>query len=535
MTGQTFDAGTFDYIVVGAGSAGCVVASRLSEDPGVRVALIEAGDPDDDPEIRVPFASPGFFGSALDWAFDTTAQPGLAGREIYWPRGRTLGGSSSINFQMWVPGGAVDFEAWVAAAGGLWAWSAVEPYFRRAERWAGAREDGHTHGQHGPLWISMPRDPDPSTEVFLDACVETGLKPIAGGLGGPDTSGCAISPVNQLDGARWSAADGYLRPALRRENLTVVTGQLVRRVVLDADRRAVGVELGYGLLRALREVVLCAGTVGSPQVLMRSGVGEPESLGRAGIRPRVELPGVGRNLRDHLILDLAVRARGPLRFTGVNGRASRRRYEQERLGPLTSNIGEAVAFLRADGQVGAPDLEFIWSPVAFGADGGVLDGYTLGVVLLQPESHGRIDLTGADPAAAPAIDPGYLTAEADLRTYLTGVRLAERLLATEALRPLVGDPLGPWAFGLSDEACEALVRENAQTVFHPVGTCRMGRPDDPDAVVDPWLRVRGVTGLRVVDASVIPRLPRGHTHAHAVMIGERGADLIRERTSPAGH
>ncbi|WP_433262078.1 GMC family oxidoreductase [Actinosynnema sp. CS-041913] len=499
----------FDYVVVGAGSAGCAVAARLSEDPGVTVALVEAGGPDDHPDIAVPLGALELFGSAVDWDFPTLAQPGLGGREVRWPRGRVLGGSSSTNFQMWVPGHAEDFASWHPS----WSWDHVRPYFRKAERWAGEPADGGAFGRDGPLWIAPQRDPDPSTARFLDACVAAGLKPVAGGLGGPDNSGCAPTPVTQSAGARWSCADGYLRPAAARPNLTVLTGGPVHRVLLS-DGRATGVRLADRILTARREVVLSAGAVGSPHLLLLSGIGDPDELRAAGVAPRVDLPEVGRGLHDHLILDLAVHAPAATRFL----EDARDRYERYRMGPLTSNIGEAVAFLRADGGAGPPDLELIWSPMAFGDDGTPLPGYTVGVVLLRPESRGRLTLADTDPATAPRIDPGYLTAEADVRTYTAGVRFAERILDSAALRPLHRGPVAPWPAG---DAVADYIRARAQTVFHPVGSCRIG------AVVDEHLRVRGVPGLRVVDASVIPEAPRGHTHAHAVMIGERGADLIR--------
>lgn len=516
----------FDYVIVGAGSAGCVLAARLSEDPTVRVALVEAGGPDSDPDIRIPMASPTLIDSAIDWAFTTTEQPGMANRAVFWPRGRTLGGSSSINFQMWVPGHSLDYEHWGRVAGDLWSWEAVRPYFRKAERWSGKPGHGATYGTEGPLWISPPRDVDPTTSRFIEACIELGLKDVPGGLGGPDHTGCAITPLNQRHGARWSVADGYLRPALNRRNLRVFTGRQVHRVLVH-EGRAVGVEFAGGRFTASREVILSAGAVGSPQLLMLSGIGDVADLRRVGIEPRADVPGVGRELQDHLILDLVMNATGPVPLATADTPANRRRFEQDRLGPLTSNIAEAVAFFRADGRPGAADLEVIWAPVAFGADGTGLPGLTLAVVLLQPDSRGRITLADANPTSAPLIDPAYLSAESDLRTFIAGVRFAERLFDSAALQPLIAGPLAPWPGKVADNALMTTIRELAQTVFHPVGTCRMGHSGDDGAVVDPWLRVRGIESLRVVDASVMPRIPRGHTHAPAVMIGERAADLIR--------
>ncbi|MCC3770844.1 GMC family oxidoreductase [Streptomyces sp. UNOC14_S4] len=515
----------FDYVIVGAGSAGCALAARLSENPGTRVALVEAGGADTDPAVRIPAAAASLFGTAYDWGYGTVPQAGLGGRAVPWPRGRTLGGSSAVNFLMWVPGHAEDYDAWADASRGLWSWDAVRPFLHRAERWAGAPGTGEVYGTEGPLWISPPRSPDPSTARFLRACGELGLAEITGGLGGPEHTGCALTPLTERDGARWSAADGYLRPAMERGNLEVLTGEPVHRVLLE-DGRATGVQLADRTLTARREVVLSAGTVGSAQLLMLSGIGDTEHLRAAGVRPRVHLPGVGRNLQDHVTVDVMMRATGPVPLADADTPANRELYERERRGPLSSNIAEAVAFVRTDGGPGAPDVELIWAPVADSEEVGGR-GLTTAVVLLRPDSRGSITLAGADPALAPSIDPGYLSADGDVRTLMAGVRFAERLFGTESLRGLVDGPAAPWPGPVADDVLEGVVRERASTLFHPVGTCSMGLPDDEQAVVDPWLRVRGVEGLRVADASVIPRVPRGHTHAHAVMIGERAAELIR--------
>jgi choline dehydrogenase len=433
-----------------------------------------------------------------------------------------------VNFQMWIPGHGADYDGWAELTDGRWSWDVVRPYFRRAERWAGEPADGATYGADGPLWISPPRDPDPTTPRFMEACAELGLKELSGGLGGPDHTGCALTPLNQLRGSRWSAADGYLRPAADRPNLTVLTGQIAHRVRI-ADGRAVGVEYEGGRLTARREVILSAGAIGSPHLLMLSGVGPADELRRFGITPRVDLPGVGANLHDHVVVDVSRHAAGPVRLVGAHTEDNLRAYADDRLGPLTSNLAEAVAFLRSHDGCPAPDLELIWAPIAFTDDGEDTAGLTVSVVLLQPRSRGRVTLTDAEPTSPPQIDPGYLVAAEDLSTLVTGVRFAERLFGTAALRGLVRDPMSPWAAEMADGTLAAVVRERAGTLFHPVGTCRMGRTRDPEAVVDADLRVRGVDGLRVVDASVIPHIPRGHTHAAAVMIGERAADLILGR------
>ena len=518
MAGQQFD-----YVVVGAGSAGCVLANRLSADPDRRVALLEAGGPDRSMNIRIPAAFTKLFTTPYDWNYRTGKQAELSDRELYWPRGRMLGGSSSMNAQMWVRGHRADYDGW----GPGWTYDEVLPYFHRAEHRAGSNTGG-VYGTDGPLWISELRDQHPGTAAFLRACAELGLTRLAE-LNGPDHTGYAPTPVTQRRGRRWSAADGYLRPAMRRPNLTVLTHASARRVVLSGDGRATGVEYrdATGATRvvgATREVVLSAGAVNSPHLLMLSGIGDPEHLRAAGVEVRREVPGVGANLQDHLAIAATVSCPLPVTMVAAETPGQLVRYLIRRKGMLTSNVAEAVAFLRTDPAAPAPDVELIWAPVPF-IDHGLTKppghGVTIGVVLLQPRSRGRVTLAGADPDEPPVIDPGYLTAPGDLAPLVAGLRTAERLLATEALRPYVGEPMDPWPGSVSDAELAQLVRDRSETLYHPVGTCAMG------TVVDDHLRVHGVPGLRVVDASVMPRIIRGHTHAPTVMIAERAADLLR--------
>jgi choline dehydrogenase len=522
-------AGSYGYVIVGAGSAGCVLANRLSADPMCRVALLEAGGPDRAREIHIPVAFTKFFLTGYDWNFRTSKQPQLSDREVYWPAGKTLGGSSSINGQAWVRGHRVDYDGWAQSCPG-WSYDEVLPYFQRAERRVGSNAGG-VYGTSGPQFISELRDSNPTTSAFLAACAELGMRR-PGELNEPDNTGYAPTPVTQRRGLRHSAADAYLRPARRRRNLTVLTGAHVQRILLDGAR-ATGVEYRdtTGLTQrvtASREVILSAGTVKSPQLLLLSGIGDPDQLRTVGVEPGHELVGVGANLQDHLAAGIVVHCPKPVTLAGAGSRAQLARFLLTRRGMLTSSVDEAIAFVRSNPALAAPDLELIWLPVPFLGEGltpAPAHGLTLAVLFLQPDSRGYIRLASADPAEPPVIDPGYLTAESDLRGLLAGLRIAERLCDTAALRPYVGAPMAPWPGKVDDAKLATLVREHAQTAYHPVGTCRMG--SDDSAVVDCELRVRGLDGLRVVDASVMPRIIRGHTQAPTVMIAERAADLIR--------
>jgi choline dehydrogenase len=518
-------AAEFDYVVVGAGSAGCALANRLSARGDVRVALVEAGPRDRKLEIRMPAGFTKLFHGPLDWDLSTTAQPELKGRELYWPRGRVLGGSSSFNAQMWVRGARADYDAWAEAAPG-WSFDDVLPYFKRSERRVGSNA-GDVYGTDGPVWVEELRDPSPLRLPFLDACAEAGLARLPE-LNEPGIDGYGPTPVTQHRGRRWSSADAYLRPALRRPNLAVFLGRQVSRVVLE-DGRATGIEAAgpdgsVRRLSARREVVLCAGAVHSPHLLQHSGVGDPADLDAAGIGTVVELPGVGKNLQDHLSVPVIRFTRDAITLVGAEAPTQLLRYLLLRRGMLTSNVGEGVAFVRSDPSLAHPDLELIFAPGPFinhGQDDPPGHGITIGVVLLTPASRGTVAPRSADPASAPAIDAGYLTHPDDLPRLVTGMRAADALFDSAALGPHVTVPMMP-AEGETD--LDEYVRLNAQTLYHPVGTCRMGTGDD--AVVDPELRVRGVAGLRVADASVMPDIIRGHTHAPAIMIAEKAADLI---------
>ncbi|MHC3000566.1 GMC family oxidoreductase [Microbacterium sp. HJ5] len=529
-----------DYIVVGAGSAGAALAARLSEDPSVTVLLLEAGAADKALELHVPAAFSKLFRGPYDWNYDTVPQHRLEGRTVYWPRGKTLGGSSSLNAMMWVRGFAADYDEWADAAGPTWSWSALVPYFRRVERTEQVAHE--TQGSDGAQSIERQRDPRSHTAAFLDAARELGHPLTEPNL--PEGQGFSQTMVSQRRGGRASTADAYLRPAKRRRNLRVVTGALVRRVTFEraGDLRATGVYVEIGGVtrhaRAHGEVILSGGAVNTPQLLMLSGIGPAEHLAEHGIPVLVDSPEVGANLQDHLVAGLAPEAHSGTLF-GAERVAELARYLSSRRGMLSSNVGEACGFVRTDVAERAgvpgdlPDIEIIFAPVPYVGEGLVptpAEGITVGAILLRPKSRGTIRLASADPADKAVIDPGYLTDAdgIDEATMLAGLAECERLIATRALgavttggwiQPEGGEALTP------AERAELSLRRYSHTLYHPVGTARMGA--DASSVVDPDLKVRGVQGLRVADASVMPTVIRGHTNAPAIVIGEVAADLIR--------
>jgi choline dehydrogenase len=507
-----------DVVIVGAGTAGCVLAARLTEDPGCSVVLVEAGRRSRKLEARVPAAFSKLFRSTLDWGDATVPQQALDGREVVFPRGRALGGSATINAMMVLRGHPADYDAWGDLGCPGWRWADVEPAFARSAA------DGFP--------LAEARERHVLTEAFVHAAQAEGL-PYTADLNGAETAGVGYVPVSQRRGRRFSVLDGYLRPSQRRPNLTIVTGALATRVLL-VDGRAVGVAYRTedGVERELlaeREVVLSAGAIGSPQLLQLSGIGPRDALDHAGVEVRHELPGVGRNLVDHLANGLLVHTRGVETLASAESARNIASWALRGRGPLTSNIGEAAAFVRSQPNLAAPDLELVFAPVLF-LDEGLTQptdhGFTLAVVLLQPRSVGTVTLRSADPAEPPAIDPRYLTDPdgEDARRLLLGLRLARRIVAREPLVRYVAGERLPGEQAVSDEDLAQHLRALSQTLYHPAGTCRMG--SDHGAVVDPTLRVRGLSGLRVVDASVMPRLPSGHTNWPTVMIAERAAELL---------
>jgi len=498
-----------DYIVVGTGSAGSVVANRLSADPAVSVVVLEAGPRDKDKFIHIPAGFAKLFRGEMDWDYLTEPQKELDGREIYWPRGKVVGGSSSMNAMMWVRGFPADYDEWAEHAGTQWNYANVEKYFRRIES--------------GPLVISPQRSPRTSTAAWLRAAAECGHE------------GFIETRVTQRKGARWSTADAYLKPALRRPNLTLHTQATVTRVIFDG-KRAVGVEFeqlgARRVARARREVVLCGGAINSPQLLMLSGIGAGDQLAEHGIDVVADAPDVGANLLDHLVVPIGFDVPSDTLFTAEKP-LELLNYFVRRRGMLTSNVGEAYGFAKSRQDLEHPDLELIFAPAPYFEEG-LGDPYdrhavVMGPILLKPESRGVITLRSADPKDKPIIDPRYLSddAGADRAALMAGLRMCAQIAKSAALNGIIGKvarPLG--ATSLDEETLERALNSLSHTLYHPVGTCRMG--SDDASVVDPQLRVRGVAGLRVADASVMPSIIRGHTHAPSVLIGEKAADLIKE-------
>lgn len=521
----------YDYVIVGAGSAGCVLAARLSEDPATRVLLLEAGGPDSKQEIRIPAAFSKLFNTEVDWAYHTLPQPGLDGRRLFWPRGKMLGGSSSMNAMMWLRGVAADYDGWAAAGNDGWSWDDVAPYFRRAEDTEPAPDTPAPAllGVGGPVPVSRQRDPNPSTELFVRACERLGI-PRNPAVNTGSNDGVALTMVNQRRGARVSSASAYLKPAMKRPNLTVETGARVTRVVID-DATARGVEYRVDgterTVEARREVILSGGAINTPQILMLSGIGPRGHLEDVGVEVVRDLPGVGSNLADHLAAGVIEHTDRPDTLVAAETPIQIVNYLVRRRGLLSSNVAEAHAFIRTEPALAGPDIELIFAPVPF-HEHGQSDigepGLTIGVVLLQPESRGTVRLASRDALSDPLIDPAYLSADGDLDTLARGVERAIEVFETEPLRSIVTGPMIPDSIPRGREEVEAVIRRRAETLYHPAGTCRMGIDDQ--AVVGPDLRVRGIARLRVADVSVMPSLVRGHTHAPAVMIGEKAADLV---------
>ncbi|OLF09486.1 choline dehydrogenase [Actinophytocola xinjiangensis] len=513
----------FDYIVVGAGSAGCVLAHRLTEDPDRSVLLLEAGGEDDADEVHIPAAFSTLFKSRFDWNYETVDQKHLGGRRAYWPRGKLLGGCSSMNAMIYIRGNRADYDTWRDAHGATgWGYDDVLPYFVRAEH--NTRLHGPLHGTGGPLHVEDRRYTHELSTAWVDAAVSWGLKP-TDDFNGATQEGAGLYQVTCRGGRRWSTADAYLRPALERPNLTVRTHAHAERVVFEGTR-AVGVTYTrHGVRQTARaegEVILAGGAVNSPQLLMLSGIGPAQHLRELDIDVLVALPEVGENLHDHPAAGLLWRTTGTSDLAKLATPARLLAWKLTGRGPLSSNIGEAGAFWAIRDEL--PDMQFHVAATAFYDNGlrePTVDGFTAGATLVAPRSRGRLRLRSADPRWRPAIDPAYYSDPGDLDVMVTALRQAMEIGARAPLARYLAGPLLPLTHDLSDADLAEHVREYTQTLYHPVGTCAIG------TVVDPTLRVRGTERLRVVDASVMPVVPRGNTNAPTVMVAEKAADLIR--------
>jgi len=517
----------YDYVIVGAGSAGCVLAGRLSEDADARVALIEAGGQDRQPEIRMPWAFPALFKTNLDWDLLGEREPGMDHRRLYLPRGRMLGGCSSINAMIYVRGNRADFDAWAQGGCTGWSYEEVLPYFKRSED--NERGGDHYHGTGGPLTVSDSRSMHPLIETMLEAAAGAGHEHNPD-FNGARQEGVGRFQLTQRDGMRCSTADAFLRLRWTRRNLDVLTGALALRILFEGER-AVGVEIAQDdqvrRIRAEREVILAAGAYQSPVLLMLSGIGPEDQLAPMGIEQRAALP-VGEGMQDHCMAQLNYLTDETSLF-GALTPENLELFESAGRGPLTSNIPEAAGFFRTRPGLDAPDVEFHFAPGMFFDEGLTAPsdhGYCFGPVVIHPTSRGRVTLRSPLPDAKPRVLTNFLTTEEDRASMIAGLRLA---LEIAAQPPLRAAERAPFSVPDSDSDADllAFARRAGQSVYHPTSTCAMG------AVVDPQLRVQGFQGLRVADASVMPQVTRANTNAATIMIAERAADLIRSRSATA--
>jgi len=523
-----------DFIVIGAGSAGCAVAARLSEDPATRVVLIEAGGEDTNRWIHIPLGfGKTFADPSVNWCYETEPDPGAADRRVFWPRGKVLGGSSSINGMVYIRGQAEDFDHWRQLGNNGWAFDDVLPYFKRAEHQTRGADD--FHGTGGPLAVSDVEH-HPISEAFIAAATGLGF-PFNEDFNGASQDGVGYHQTTTRRGRRCSTAVGYLRPAMRRPNLRVVTEALTERILCEGNR-AVGVAFRRDgetwTARAAREIVVCGGAINSPQLLMLSGIGPRDHLAALGIPVVQDLPGVGQSLQDHYSAPIKLKARLPVTVNDVMLSNTRKlkaglQYYLFHTGPLAMISSPAALFARTRPELASPDIKCSISPFSAERPQDGLhpwSGFTMIAYQLRPESRGEIKLKSANPGDPPAMFPNYLSAETDQQTIVGGLKLCRTILATPLMQRLIESEFLPGTAVQSDAELLDYARRRGGTVYHPTSTCRMGM--DAMAVVDPELRVRGVEGLRVADASVMPTVVSGNTNAAAIMIGEKAADLVRE-------
>ncbi len=517
----------FDYVIVGAGSAGCVLANRLTANGRYGVLLLEAGGEDKKQEIHIPAAFGKLFKTEVDWNYATEPEPEMESRTMYWPRGKVLGGSSSINAMIYIRGNALDYDCWAELGNPGWSFKEVLPYFKKSEN----QERGASayHGVGGPLNVADLRDPNPLSLAFLKAAQECdyALNP---DFNGAAQEGFGLYQVNQKGGRRHSTARAYLKPALSRPNLKVEIHTLVTGILFSGTRAA-GVRYVHDgqekQVLVEREVILAGGSINSPQLLMLSGVGPADHLVENGLKVVCDLPGVGQNLQDHLAAGPAYACSQPVSLAQAEKPVQLAKFLLQRKGMLTSNVAEAGGFIKTKPDLLVPDIQYHFAPAYF-VDHGFQrlegDGFTIGAVLIHPRSRGSIRLKSANPKEAPAIFANYASEPEDMDTLLKGIQVARQIACSSALDPYRKTEISLAGVSQGGESDRNLIRRLSITLYHPVGTCKMG--NDKLSVVDARLRIHGLEGLRVVDASVMPLIPGGNTNAPTIMIAEKGADMI---------
>lgn len=519
---------TYDYIIIGAGSAGCVLANRLTEDGKSQVLLLEAGGPDKRQEVQVPAAFSKMFRTEVDWAYETEPQEHLEKRKLFWPRGKMLGGCSSINAMIYQRGHPTDYDEWAKLGNEEWSYDDVLPYFKKSEH----QERGAStyHGTGGPLNVADLRDANPLSKAFVEAGVQAGLKRNHD-FNGAEQEGVGLYQVTQKKGSRYSAATAYLKPVLKRANLHTETFAQATKLQFDGTR-CVGVTyLQDGKLheaKVKREVLLCGGAINSPQLLLLSGIGDANHLKEVNIPVVMDLPGVGQNLQDHLAVLVGYECTQDVSLANAEGIGQLLKYLIFKKGMLTSNVGEAGGFVKLEPESPASELQFHFGPTFFsnhGFDNPDGHGFSIGPTLVRVKSRGHIKLRSADPLAYPIIQPNYLAHEDDMEVLVQGVKLARKIAHSPAFDAYRGQEYEPGMQVQTDEDIRNYLRRKVQSLYHPVGTCKMGV--DSMAVVNPQLQVHGVEGLRVIDASIMPTVVNANTNAPTIMIAEKAADMIR--------